>query len=262
MAAAAGGDEILRLQDHLDSVELSQLPRVQLLGAAPSEAADLSEGVAVLDSSFNPPTVAHLSMLRAVAERFGLGHSLLLLAKQNADKPVVGASLVQRLQMMERVAAAEPSGGMLCGVTAHPLFVDKATALGGLCGGGRVCMLVGYDTWVRIVDPKYYPADGGLDAALRVIFEHVEVVVASRDPSSAANLDPLSAAQQEAAVRSLPADLTRSRLHFLTNAPEVGAHSSSAARAAAAAGESGALLAMLPACLHAYVEREGLYREP
>ena len=64
--------------------------------------------------------------------------------------------------MMEAMAAAESPGAMLCGVTAHPLFVDKASALRALLPDRgdatpeRIMMLVGYDTWIRIVDPKYY----------------------------------------------------------------------------------------------------------
>ena len=85
------------------------------------------------------------------------GRALLLLAKQNADKPVVGASLVQRMQMMELLAAADETGRTCCGVTGHALFVDKAAALQALCApGARVHMLVGFDTWIRITDPKYY----------------------------------------------------------------------------------------------------------
>ena len=52
--------------------------------------------------------------------------------------------------MMEMIAAADPLSTMQCGVTAHPLFIDKATALQSLYGEGtRVYVLVGYDTWVR-----------------------------------------------------------------------------------------------------------------
>ena len=69
----------------------------------------------------------------------------------------MGASLVQRLQMMELLAAADDTGRTCCGLTGHALFVDKAAALQALCApGARVHMLVGFDTWIRITDPKYY----------------------------------------------------------------------------------------------------------
>ena len=56
----------------------------------------------------------------------------------------------------------------MCGLTAHALFVDKAAALRSLCDAdagaaagaadrAKIYVLVGYDTWIRITDPKYYP---------------------------------------------------------------------------------------------------------
>ena len=199
----------LRFQRHLDSVDLSKPPRVEITYGAADASTPVSVGV--MDSSFNPPTRAHVNLASSVARRFGLDRTLLLLAKQNADKPVVGASLTQRLEMMEVIAQAEPAGSMFCGVTAHPLFVDKAAALRALCGpDSRLLFIVGYDTWIRITDPKYYPA-GGLDSALRQIFEAVEVVVASRDASSASNLTPLSPEEQEAAVCALPDEVSPAR---------------------------------------------------
>jgi len=259
MGTSMLADTAERLQRHLDAVSLEAPPRIELTsGAAPT-----GHGLVVLDSSFNPPTRAHLHMLECAATLFDIKRSLLLLAKQNADKPVVGASLVQRIEMMETIAAAaEPSGSMLCGVTAHPLFVEKAIALRALCGGcggGRAVVLVGFDTWIRIVDPKYYDS-GGLDDALRDIFRCVEVLVASRDPASASNLDPLSAEDQEARVRSLPEDVTNGRLHFLHNPPEMADFSSSALRKAVAAGDGGVTRAMLPECLLQLVEERGLYK--
>jgi len=202
-----------------------------------------------------------VNLASSVSRRFGLDRTLLLLAKQNADKPVVGASLTQRLEMMEVIAQAEPAGSMFCGVTAHPLFVDKAAALRALCGpDSRLLFIVGYDTWIRITDPKYYPA-GGLDSALRQIFEAVEVVVASRDASSASNLTPLSPEEQEAAVCALPEEVTNRRLHFLHNEPELAPLSSSALRTALAAGNTRTVHAILPDCLLDFVERKQLYKD-
>jgi nicotinic acid mononucleotide adenylyltransferase len=248
-------------QRHLDRLDLAAPPRVELTYGV-AEPLGLTS-VAVLDASFNPPTRAHLHMLDAAVERLGLSRTMLLLAKQNADKPVVGATLPQRLQMMTKIAVErEPAGTMVCGATAHPLFVDKAAALHALCGAGaRIVLLVGFDTWVRVVDPKYY-APGGLDDALRQIFERVEVAVVSREPGSASNLEAsMSVEEQERRVRSLPADVVRGRLHFLVNPPDVAGLSSSAIRKAVTMGDASATRAMLPECLLEYVEREGLYKD-
>lgn len=59
--------------------------------------------IAVLDSSFNPPTKAHYHLLKA-ASRVGCDAVLLLLATNNVDKGQTGASAVERLEMMEALA--------------------------------------------------------------------------------------------------------------------------------------------------------------
>lgn len=59
--------------------------------------------IAVLDSSFNPPTRAHYHLLKAAA-RVGCDAVLLLLATNNVDKGQTGAGAVERLEMMEAMA--------------------------------------------------------------------------------------------------------------------------------------------------------------
>jgi nicotinamide-nucleotide adenylyltransferase len=258
--AAMGSSSSQRFQRYLDLVDVASAPRVELTHGS-VEPLGLSS-LLVLDSSFNPPTRAHMHLLSAAARRLGTSRALLLLAKQNADKPIVGANLCQRLEMMAEVAtASEPPDSVLCGVTAHPLFVDKTVALQSLCGtDARVVVLVGFDTWVRIIDPKYY-APGGLDSVLRQIFNTVEVVVASRESTSVNNLDAeMTIESQEALVRELPEEITQGRLHFLRNEPGMAELSSSALRKAIDSGDTEAVCKMLPDCLHDLVEREGLYK--
>ena len=126
-ASASGGPA--RLQRALDAVDPSGPPQVHL--TFPSQLAGSQGGrselasLMVLDSSFNPPTRAHMHLLTSSMQRFGCAaaaaklprqavgrarvtttaaspahyslhgvrrtaRALLLLAKQNADKAVVG----------------------------------------------------------------------------------------------------------------------------------------------------------------------------
>ncbi|EOD15386.1 putative cytidylyltransferase [Emiliania huxleyi CCMP1516] len=273
-SSASALPQLERFERALSSVDIAVEPRVQLVPPAVGGGEwplPLDESVAVLDSSFNPPTCAHVHLLRSAAARFGVRRRMLLLAKQNADKPVVGASLPHRLQMMELLAREEVEGSTVCGVTAHPLFVDKARALRALCGpDATIFLLVGYDTWERVVDPKYYP-EGRRDDALRSLFG--TVVVTSRDSASASTMAPgLSAEGQAsregswpreraaAAVRSgLPAEVTHGRLHFMPNDEALAAVSSSAARGALAGDDPAAAAEVLPDCIRAYAKEHGLY---
>ncbi|KAJ5083183.1 hypothetical protein N7456_012610 [Penicillium angulare] len=138
----------------------------------------------VLDSSFNPPTWAHLRIAGSAL----LGRPepdsrlLLLLAIQNADKPSNLASFEDRLAMMElfahdlrsyisaKITSQNGSTSMAristcsidIGVTKKPYFIDKATVIensGVYSNLPEQVHLTGYDTLIRIFNAKYYPPE-------------------------------------------------------------------------------------------------------
>ncbi|WEW55450.1 cytidylyltransferase [Emydomyces testavorans] len=142
----------------------------------------------VLDSSFNPPTRAHLHIAKSAI--LDSHHSdlstirlLLLLSTQNADKPSKPAPFEDRLAMMNQFAQ-DVQDDIVCDtpsatdfnnhipaqaippvdicVTKLPYFVDKAAAIsssGAYPADLEQVHLTGYDTLVRIFDPKYYPPE-------------------------------------------------------------------------------------------------------
>ena len=176
--------------------------------------------VAVLDSSFNPPHICHQAYLESIAyspirplqkesenrdslaigcsdnHTIPLDGSLLLLGASNCDKKVHGATLPQRLEMMEAMAkdiciktqkpiqVGETPGTSGCDNIATalcntPRFVDKAVALyrfihrranidyneKGFAKDNnaksldtRLYFLMGWDTLIRFFNPKYYTA--------------------------------------------------------------------------------------------------------
>ncbi|KAI1196523.1 Nucleotidylyl transferase [Nemania serpens] len=192
----------------------------------------------VLDSSFNPPTLAHRRMVlsalsdpryhapaprgtesnerRSTSETPGASSSssrvLLLLAINNADKAPKPASFPQRLAMMYAFAqdvlasslrkqAGEAQSGISCeavdiAVTTEPYFHAKARAIGtstyyhGVEGAdtpegaanavvAEQVYLTGYDTLIRIFNPKYYP-DNSMKTALDPFFAHARLRVTMR----------------------------------------------------------------------------------
>ena len=145
----------------------------------------------VLDSSFNPPTLAHLhiatsALLQDAQPSPSPKRLLLLLATQNADKAPKPASFDQRLLMMQLFASdlqstlsqsqpttssTSPPVGIDIGVTKLPYFTDKALAISQSDAYplSTQVHLTGFDTLIRILDPKYYPPEkklGALDAFL------------------------------------------------------------------------------------------------
>ncbi|KAF9303139.1 hypothetical protein BGZ74_004271 [Mortierella antarctica] len=142
--------------------------------------------IAVLDSSFNPPTLAHYHLLKA-ASKVGCDAVLLLLATNNVDKGQTGAGAVERLEMMEAMALnsiqseKEDSAlrHMAVGLTIHARFMDKAQPILDTYPPNTVQLswIMGHDTMTRLFDPKYYK-DVHTDMA--PFFEQCDVICSSR----------------------------------------------------------------------------------
>lgn len=137
----------------------------------------------VLDSSFNPPHIGHLSLIEnALCFEFGTAldetephkvlnvgvgkRVLLLLSIENADKSSQPASFEERLEMMIQFAKYVEVKFNVCvdvALTTKPKFVDKLAVIKGSyvpvvkCDTNPgVVFLVGFDTLIRILNPKYY----------------------------------------------------------------------------------------------------------
>ncbi|KAI1296268.1 hypothetical protein EDD11_007437 [Mortierella claussenii] len=142
--------------------------------------------IAVLDSSFNPPTKAHYHLLKAAA-RVGCDAVLLLLATNNVDKGQTGAGAIERLEMMEAMAMdsirnekEDPSlRHMAVGLTIHARFMDKAQPILDHYPPNTVQLswIMGHDTMTRLFDPKYYK-DVHTDMA--PFFEQCDLICSSR----------------------------------------------------------------------------------
>ncbi len=147
----------------------------------------------ILDSSFNPPTRAHLRMatsaVRDLRQQKGkatdASRLLLLLSINNADKAPKPAAFDQRLAMMWAFASdiqrtlpvvenKEQTSRDLddldidIALSTEPYFHDKSAAIarsdfykggqGEEEGEMEQIVLAGYDTLIRIFNPKYYGA--------------------------------------------------------------------------------------------------------
>jgi|GEM_PF-310234 len=135
------------------------------------------ENLGVFSASFNPPTLAHLEIVRKAQQTFHLKEVLLLVSPRNADKTDYEATLEERIWMLLQICRRQEAGGewengraystspsfldhISIGVSSHPYFIDMVPAI-------RACypeeteiyFIVGYDTFERILDKegKYYP---------------------------------------------------------------------------------------------------------
>ena len=167
----------------------------EVLTTIPTEGAAPPRILYVLDSSFNPPTRAHLRIASsALLERLEPdSRLLLLLATQNADKPSKPALFEDRLTMMElfandlrsHLATSTASQGQTSsmehipaidiGVTKKPYFIDKASAIeasGIYPAPLEQVHLTGYDTLIRIFNAKYYPPEHTLAPLAPLFSQH------------------------------------------------------------------------------------------
>ena len=171
----------------------------QILRSIPSTTSHRPKTLYVLDSSFNPPTRAHLRIATSAilddekvdAEPFK--RLLLLLATQNADKAPKPASFEQRLTMMSTFAedlvriVQEQCGNKRkesqalvvdVGVIKTPLYLDKASVIdqsgeyGTPNAGPEQVHLTGYDSLIRLLDTKYYPPDHTLQPLESLFSRH------------------------------------------------------------------------------------------
>jgi nicotinamide-nucleotide adenylyltransferase len=162
----------------LASLDPAAEPRLVFVRRAPRGIGERPGTLLCLDASFNPLTVAHVALVAEAARGVPPDEVLLLLAKTNVDKDVTGFPLEARLAMLDRFVALRPETSLA--VVSHARFADKVAAIRPhYPPTTRLLLLLGYDTLLRLFDPKYY-ADP--DASLRTLFAEAEVIVANRAP--------------------------------------------------------------------------------
>ena len=109
--------------------------------------------LALLSGSFNPLHHGHTTLARIAAARLGTAVHFELSAV-NADKPELPQAEVER-----RVAQFATVGPVW--LTRAATFVQKADLF------PSAAFVLGWDTAVRVIDPKYYSGEHGRNAALR-----------------------------------------------------------------------------------------------
>ena len=211
---------------------------------------------------------------------------LLLLAVNNADKAPKPASFAQRLAMMEGFARAlSDEVEVDVAVTTMPFFNDKAQAISesGFYGHlGEQVFLAGFDTLIRIFNPKYYDptaADGEqaasssqqqqqpqtpMQRALDPFFARARLRVTMRPDDEWGTQQ-----EQRAYVRRLEDAILEdvggrrewARRVDVVDGGEMGGVSSSKAREAVRNGGLDGLDGMVDGETRTWIEAEGLYRD-
>ena len=199
--------------------------------------------VAVLPSAYNPPTRAHLGLLELARSVEGVSMVAAMLTTNNVDKSLFGAPLSHRVGMLLALHQESPHVAVVASNAAR--IMDQGMALQASFPGVGFDFVVGFDTLVRLFDPKYY---GDMPSSLVRFFSSHRVIATNRAQATLSAVrdfvrgEDVRAHSDRILVRELRADHA--------------ALSSTAARGEVAAGAVGD--ALTPG-VAAYVQKFGLY---
>jgi nicotinate-nucleotide adenylyltransferase len=105
----------------------------------------------IFAGSFNPPTRAHVALAEAALAR--VDEVLFVVPREFPHKDYHGASLEERVEMLRRIADAEPRFSI--GIADRGLFIDIAREARGHYGNAELLFLCGRDAAERIVNWDY-----------------------------------------------------------------------------------------------------------
>jgi nicotinate-nucleotide adenylyltransferase len=239
-----------QISEAIERVRHSSEPRIETI----KRAATAGGRLGVFASSFNPPTIAHVELIRRATEAFLLDETLALAGQANADKLSYECSLEDRVAMMELEFANDARTSI--GLSSHAFYVDMVDALRRVYPPETdLHFIVGFDTFERVLDPedkytkRYYREFSGRVEALEYLFARSSFIVAARAGTGLDSVRPL--VEREPAV-------PRDRVLYLDFPPDLGELSATEVRRRCRAGES--IKGLVPAAVEQFITEQGLYR--
>ena len=165
------------VQALLDQLQPEAEPRVFVVPGGPQPYGS----VIVFPGSFNPPTTAHIALLKQAREFARTHESMTLYAafsKRTVDKETVERPLLlDRIVLLDDILHKRlPHAGIL--LFNRGLYVEQAEAIHRSFPHVKsILFLLGFDKIVQILDPHYYQ---DREAALSELFKQAELLVAPR----------------------------------------------------------------------------------
>lgn len=161
-------------------------PQLHIARAAPQGIAAQRAGrLGVLGGSYNPITLAHLAIADAAVSEMRLHEVLFCLPQVPPHKTIFGASLEQRLEMMQLAVSDRPYA--TAGLCTHGLFLDIERALRPLYPPEtEVFFITGRDAAERILTWEYEDTE----RALSEMFSAFQFIVCDREGAFVMPGDP------------------------------------------------------------------------
>ena len=188
--------QLKQIQALLDQLDPEAKPQALIVPGSPQPRGT----IIVFPGSFNPPTIAHLALLKQARE-FALHQALpetnrskTVLVYAAISRHIVDKEHVERPLMLDRIMLLQiilqrhlPGAGIM--LFNRGLYVEQAEAVRtSFPEVERLFFLIGFDKIVQILDPRYYD---NRDAALNELFKLAELLVAPRGGADADDLTDL-----------------------------------------------------------------------
>ena len=234
------------IQQALREIRRLDIPSITILCKAPKGIKGQTGALGIFPASFNPPTKAHVALIREARKQANLDEILVLLDLQAMDKSLTGASYEERINMIEMVFRKDPK--ISIGISNRGLFLDKIEPLKGLYPARvHFTFIVGFDTILRVMDKKYYK---NRKKSLNELFDQSCFLVTNRDDYEETAFEILF---RERELKEYLKKIT-----YFTLPARFSFHSSSSVRNKIAEGQP--VHSLVPASVLRYIEKKRLYQ--
>jgi nicotinate (nicotinamide) nucleotide adenylyltransferase len=239
-------DKFRFLRQTAEEFNRLRTPSIWILRKAPQGISNQEGRLGIFPASFNPPTKAHVALIREARKQTPLDEVLVLLDLQAMDKELTGASWEDRIAMLKVLFRRDSK--ISIGLSNRGLFAEKIKPLRRIYPASvELTFIVGFDTIERVMNQKYY---SNRKKSLDALFEECRFFVANRG------------GRERNAIRSFFERLEnrkyRNRVSYLTLHFNYSAISSSLAREEVKKGKPVYHLLLPSVCQ--FIEKNGLYR--
>jgi nicotinate-nucleotide adenylyltransferase len=219
----------------------SDTPRFEVFVPAQTGLPPSNGRLGVLGGAYNPITRAHLLLAHYSREQYKLHEIIFVLPRTLPNKPLVGVSIEQRLEMMRLGTAAIPYISL--GLCSHGLFIDICTGLKQIYPQKpEIFFITGRDAAERILSWPYTDAA----SVLAQMFASFQMLVFEREGKLDLPENPLIEQYSK-------------RIHTLEIAENLDNVSSTEVRQRTFAGQS--INDLVPEGVAAFIKTHRIYKE-
>jgi nicotinate (nicotinamide) nucleotide adenylyltransferase len=241
-----GTDDGPDIKNCIGRLRRSNASEIVLIRRAPKGINYQNSRLGIFPASFNPPTLAHVALIREAIKKKKLDEVLVLLDMQAMDKEPIGANLEDRLRMLKKAFGKNPK--ISIGLSNRGLFLEKINPLRKYYPApASFAFIVGFDTIVRVIDKKYYP---NRKQSLDALFGRCQFLVANRGEYQERALEILFRKREIKAYKG--------KVSFITLPERFSSLSSSLVRQSLSLGQP--VNQWVPASIHSFLKEKGLYK--